>query len=265
MSNTISRILEKYRDKGPGPLSTALLLGGAAYGTSRLAWPTVVETLRSVGRPVGRGIYGGGSEGDAEWNEAMDKMRSNPVYRHWIPAAIGLVAAGGASVLFGGRGLGSWGTTPTARESSTYVKSPVDFKKAASSGILPGDGYITSLDWDKSLNLGLARDMFSPSVTGLENENYARHMGTAIVSDAALRQHTRRPTLGSIFDSAVDKLDKKLSFGGLANVAVRSAIANSAARLFTNALGSVSDLSPAVRQNIIDTGTWAGAITSILD
>ena len=71
--------------------------------------------------------------------------------------------------------------------------------------------------------------------------------------------------MGGIFDSAMDKLDKKLSFQGLAKAGVRTVVANSVANLFTSALDTMVGLSPEAQRTIIDTGTWAGAISAILE
>lgn len=88
-------------------------------------------------------------------------------------------------------------------------------------------------------------------------------MGTAIVANAG--QGARNTSLGSIFDSAVDKIGTKLNMAGIANTALNATAAYATASLFTNAVGTMMGLPKQTRDNIISAGTWAGAISSILE
>ena len=90
-------------------------------------------------------------------------------------------------------------------------------------------------------------------------------MGLSIVNNAALRGGTEHPTLGRLFDSALDKMETKLTVNGVTDIAVKSAVANTTARLFTGALGAVCGMNDRTRQKLIDAGTWAGAIAAILE
>jgi hypothetical protein len=93
---------------------------------------------------------------------------------------------------------------------------------------------------------------------------YERNFGTAIVANACNRQGTSRPTLGGIVDSAIQKFDNKLNWQGVASTAVAATIANAQANLFANALGTMFDLDKGTRNKLIEAGTWAGAVRSIL-
>ena len=82
-------------------------------------------------------------------------------------------------------------------------------------------------------------------------------MATAISSDN---------TLVTLASSAYKtKIENKLSWGGAMDVALKSAVSNVTARLFTGALGAVCDMNDKTRQALVDAGTWAGAISAILD
>ena len=287
--NPISRALQAYQKAVPSPLLHAALLGAGAYGLTRLGWRPIVETTRSLARIPGRAL---GGMSDGEWDEAMDELSADPSLSRWIPAAIGALAAGGTLAAhyrpnkqYGG--LLSWNantkyyknpadrflapdtsnqfTQPTKMENVWLdsLRKTSSLSKEADSPYLYGN-YVPTTDFAKALNASSAVDLFVNDPY-LQNQDYVRNLGTAIVTNAAMREGTSRPTLGGVFDSAVDKIDKKLSFEGLASVGVKSLIANSAARLFTGALGAMTDLDPKARQNIIDAGTWAGAITAILE
>lgn len=287
--NVVSRALQAYQKAVPSPLLHAALLGAGAYGLTRLGWKPIVETTRSLARVPGRALAG---MSDQDWDAAMDELGSDPSFGRWIPAAIGALAAGGTLAAhyrpnkqYGG--LLSWNAntkyyqnpaerflapdtsnqfTPLSAREDHWVKllrKTGSLDKTADSPYLYGN-YVPTTDFSKALNAVSAVDLFVNDPY-LQNQNYVRNLGTSIITNAAQREGTSRPTLGSVFDSAVDKIDKKLSFEGLASVGVKSLVANSAARLFTSALGAMTDLDPKARQNIIDAGTWAGAITAILE
>ena len=89
-------------------------------------------------------------------------------------------------------------------------------------------------------------------------------MGISILADAQNREGSSNVSLGAIQDSATDKFKTKFGFEGIGNIAMRSMLANAASSMFATALGAVSGLSKDNQRRIIDAGTWAGAISSII-
>lgn len=267
--NFISRAFEGYKKIAPNPLTSSLLVGAGAWGLSRLGWNPIVETIRSVARVPGKAL---GGMNDEEWDAAMDELKSNSKYKRWIPAAFGALAAGAHTFAsytpherYGG--LLHWNGTPSGYQDSKQKYLYPTQKKIASvkeANDFSYNGYIPEFDFSKPVNFRHAQALFTNDPF-LQNEQYVKNMGTAIVASAAQRAGTNNPTLGSVFDSAVDKIDKKLTFEGLTSIGVKSVISNSAARLFTGVLGTMMDLSPEARRNLVDAGTWAGTITAILD
>lgn len=283
--NIISKAFEGYKSVVPNPLTSAILAGAGAYGLSRLAWNPIVNTIRSLARVPGKSL---GNMTDEEWDEAMDELQNNSSYKRWIPAAIGALAFGGHTLAsytpaerYGG--LLHWNGTPSGYSNPTqkyihpdatrqFTNTQQVFNPHAShtaslhkqADLYSYDGYIPSFDFSKPVNVRQAASLFTNDPY-LQNEQYVKNMGTAIVTAAAQRSGTNNPTMGSIFDSAVEKVDKKLSFEGLTSIGVKSVISNSVARMFTNVLDTMMDLSPEAKRNIIDAGTWAGTVTAILD
>ena len=272
----ISRGVQRYRSLVPSPAVQAFLLGGAAMGLSSLAWKPVVETARSLGRVPGRAIS---RMSNAEWDEALDEIRDDPKYRRWLPVALGGAAGLAALGLsyapnreYGG--LLNWEapvkTNPKQALGSrlSYLQHTPAFTKGAglkkrANDLFEYTGYVPTLDLSDTINARSATSLFTNDPF-LQNDDYVRNLGTSIVTNAAIQQHSNTPTLGSVFDSAVDKIDKKLSFSGLADVGVKSVISNATARLFTDVVGTMTNLTPDTRRNLVDAGTWAGTITSIL-
>lgn len=243
----ISAAYSKYKDTVKSPLVTAAILGGGAYLAGIAAWGPTVETLRALGRRPGRRMFGDGKEADDMYDKTIDELKNDSSLKRYLPAALA--------------GLAAFVPLYSANNILTYRDA---LKKKASLDAMDSMSYLQQLDWGQPINARQANSLFADD-EHLDKDQYARHMGMAIVNNAALSNHTGTPTLGNIFDAATDKIEKKLTLGGLANVGVRTVVANSAARLFTGALGSVMDLSPQARRNIVDAGTWAGAVAAILD
>ena len=249
----IGYLSEGFQKYGPPPWLTALAVAGLTYGGLRQGWGSAVETIRSIGRPFGVKHLGGEKDpkANARWNMAMDKLKNRSDLRWKLPA----ILSGGTLLA----ALYAFHRPDRKNYRLTDWNAPLAKKSS-----LDPSGYIPSFDYSSTIGLNTANSLFNND-PNLADYPYSRHMGTAIVNDAALREHTSRPTLGGILDSAVNKIENKLSFSGLANVGLKTMVANSAARLFTGALSTVCDLSPSAREKIVDAGTWAGAITSIFE
>jgi hypothetical protein len=270
--NFISRGIQAYQSVVPNPAAQALLAGGALYGLSRLAWNPIVNTIRSLARVPGKAMSG---LSDEEWDEAMDELESNSKYKKWVPVAIGGLAAAGSFLPSFKANKQYWGLGQWNPRTSYYHrdKNQLGFNsglpKAGSvqkcaEDLFSFDGYVPAVDFSQTVNTRNAVDLFTNDPF-LKNHQYAKNMATAIVADAANRTGTNNTTLGTVFDSAVNKIENKLSFSGLAEVGVKTVLANAGARLFTGALGAMTGLSPESQRTLIDAGTWAGAITAILE
>lgn len=269
--NFIAQGWNAYKKAVPSPLISALLVGGGIYGLGRLAWGPSVETVRAIARYPGRKMSGLTSE---EWDIAMDNLKQHSTYRKWLPAVFGAAATAGvlAGHYKGNKswgGLGSWNPDnklkPDYNSDTVYAgTSTGSGQYKESSDMYSYDGYVNDTDFSQVVNISKANSLFSND-PHLQNNPYVRNMGTAIVNNAAIQAGTQQPTLGNIFDSATQKISNKLSFQGLTEIGVKSVISNATARLFTGALGAMVDLNPAARSNIIDAGTWAGTIISILE
>lgn len=261
--NPISTGVQWWKQHGLNPLGTAALLGAIVYGKNRAMWGPSVELLRSLGRPIGSRVLGS----DDEWNASMDRLRDDSSYKTWLPMALGLMAAGGAAGLMyrpgeEAGGLLEWDAKSKPMRTVKYVDPNVRLMGKTASYLT--DSYVQDLDWAKPVDSRVAKALFTNDPR-VQNDAYARNMGLSIVNSAVNASGSLHPSLGNVFDSALDKFEKKVTWSGMADVAVKSAVANTAARLFTGALGAVCGMGDKTRQALVDAGTWAGAITSILD
>ena len=263
MSKPISNAWAKYKSLGVPPiLETALLAGGGWWATKKM-WNPIANTIMSLARfPAKKlGIT------EEELKEADRKLHEDPLYKKWIPIGVATLLAGGKTALdwrsnerFGG--LFGHDAKPTA--------AAMNPEHTWKQGMTKNESVD---DWSNSFTLSNGQDMsqrcnmggMTPLFQDPQLTPYSQNMGTAIINNAANMSGVSNPTLGNIFDSAVDKFKSKLTFGGLAEVGVKTVIANSMANLFTSALGTMTDLSPATQQRLVDMGTWAGAINAIMN
>lgn len=260
--NWIAKAYRGYQRVIPAPAAQAALVGGLAYGAGSLLWNPMVSTMKSLGRRPVSLMTGMPVE---EWDAAMEEMRTDPKYKRWLPLVLGATAAVGSTALtykpskvYGGQF--SWNARNSLKGRANNV-SP----QSKTQSDLYNDS-VNSLDFSeltKAIDAKGAVDLFNND-PALQNNQYARNMGTAIVMNAVRNEGTYKPTLGGIMDSAADKLSNKLSFDGIVSVGAGALIANAQAQLFAGALGTLMTLTPSARERVIETGTWAGAITSIL-
>jgi len=264
--NPIASSWSWYKQHIPSPLASALLLGGLTYGAGRLAWGPVVETVRALGRPFVRKGNAKNTAALSEWDESMDELKNNSRAKNRVPLMAGAVMiAAGLMATYRPRerhyGLLDWDAPMVHITNDRHLYYKPQTKTAALNLTSP---YTAPIDWNKPINQRMATGLFNND-PHLSDDPYVRNFGTSIINNAAISNHTRTPTLGNIFDSAVDKINKKLSFGGMLGTATQAVLANGASRLFASALDTMVGLSPGVRQGIVDAGTWAGTITSILN
>jgi hypothetical protein len=203
-----------------------------------------------------------------EYDQAMDELKEHPTYRHIVPAAIGVMLGGASLIPAWNRkeswnGVMSWNPDPKAHEatgSSDYMSPGIG--KHGSFDLQPSDYWCNNmavdLDYSKTVGGNDVYNMFS------KLPDYERNFCTAVTANAQQMDQSRNIRLGTLQDSMAEKLSNKLSWEGVANVAARSVISNTAARLFTNAVDAVVGLDPDTKRNIVDGSTWAGAISSIL-
>lgn len=279
--NIIAKLLAGYKKVVPNPLVQAGIAGLGVYGLTRFGWNRVNETLRSLGRPTIKKWFG---LSDDQWDTAVDNLQYDSKLAKWVPVGLGLTGAAlGLLPSFSPYkkhyGLTKWdapftyhkadGSYATKRNANSSAFTPMSKTQSAmtkaASQFFNSTGYdINQLDVNKIVDVSAAKSLFSND-PNLADDSYTRNFGTAIIANAANATGINNPTLGNILDSAVDKVSNKLSIQGIADVALKSVVANTTATLFTGVLDTMLDLSPTTRRNIIDTGTWAGTIGAILN
>ena len=243
-----------------GPLGASLLIGGAGYGLGRVFWNRLVSAGGSLGRIPIRKMTG---MSDSEYDEAIQELKTDNRYKHIIPGAIGATLGLGTLGAFwnpnrAGKGVLSW--NPAVKTASS-LHCKEELEKVAS--FMSLDGFVPELNMQASIDARKAQSLFSNDPF-LKEDPYVKNMATSIVADGCIRSNSMNPTTGNVFDAAAGKLRSKFSLAGIADLGIKSMLANTGATLFTSALSAMMDVPKSTQKTIIDAGTWAGALTSIL-
>lgn len=249
----ISAALDPIRKITGSPLGLAAGLGLAGAGLGYGLWRNIVQTGGSLGRIPIKRMTG---MSDEEYDAAMEELADDKRYKWLIPGALATILGGGYLALRANPNQKHYGLT-------SWVPKTASLHKEADE-LWSYGGYVPDIDFSQVINARDAKSMFTNDPQ-LQNDPYVRNTGLAIINSAASRAGYINPTLGDIYDAARDKEKSKLSWAGVTNVAANTMLANATAHLFTSALGAVMPLSADTKRNIIDAGTWAAAITSILN
>ena len=190
----------------------------------------------------------------AQMEQGLDQMENSWVGKHGIPIALGLAPAAVALAMNVTPrqpyyGLNSW-----------TVKKKAALKKIAS--LWQANGYQPQIDFSQTLNPNTVVSMIQHNPF-LKDSPYQRNLGTSIIT--AAKAYGNQTTLGSIYDSAVNKFDTKLKFEGVTDKAVKSLVQGSLAGMFTDVVGSVMGLPQPVRGQVANTVGFAQALYSILN
>lgn len=253
-------VAQPVRTISGSPIGLAAGVGILGAGGGMLAYRQLVDTLRSLGRLPARKLFG---MSNADWDYTMDEAKNTKSYRYIMPTAAGLLAAGGILAFNynpreSGNGLTSW--YPEIKTAG--LKKVAAFHKFADDMFTYG-GYVPSIDFSKPVDVRVARDMFDNN-PHLKDDPYVRWSGDAILNRAANDAGVYNPTLGQIQTTATNKFMDKFTLAGVADIGIKTALANAAATMFTDVVGTVATLDPDTRRNVIDGTTLATALISIL-
>lgn len=249
---TVSKLFDPVRQHVSNPLVLAAGLGLLGAGAGALIWPNAAYTFGSIGRYPIRKMTGMSAD---EYDEALDELATDSRYNYLVPAALGTIAAGGYLSLRANPNQKNYGLTAWAPKTASLHKEADELWTYGS--------YVPNIEWDQVINANDAREM-ADNDPRIASQTYVKHMYDSIINNSAMNAGYANPTLRDVYQSTASKIKSKLSWQGVTGVAANTMLANATAHLFTSALGAVMPLSKETKRNLIDAGTWATAIKSIL-
>lgn len=287
-SNILSDIYSKYQEHVKSPLVQSAILGGitvpAVYLTNRL----IYNRLKRLAQDPRAAMLAGLTPQQAV--ESLQEFQNSKFNKHVLPwlagaAMFGLSAAPHVDLKQPYWGLNKWypaaeavkdaakETTKKEEASEDIYKDPHEkqwgqqqrgqqknayLKKIAMWG---GQGYQPHFDFDTPLTQRTAADLLANNPY-IKDKDYERNLGTSIIMAAPA--YGGQTTLGGVYDSAVNKFQKKLNMQGLAGSAVKGAVAGGLASMFTDTLGAVIGMPDPLRRSVANTVGFAKAMCTIL-
>ena len=256
--NIISNLYKKYQSAVPSPLHQSLLVGGLTVPVMYLANKFMYNRLKRLAQDPRAAMLAGLTPREAQ--QSLQEMENSTFNKHvvpWLAGALAFSASAAPNVNFDAPywGLTEW-YPKNKQEGETKTAA---LKKYAS---LWGDeAYQPTFDFNTPVLQRTAVDLFANNPY-IQEQNYQRNLGTSIIMGAPA--YGGQTTLGNIYDSAVNKFDKKLSLSGLAGSAIKGTIAGGLAGMFTDALGAVVGMPDPLRRSIANTVGFAKAMITIL-
>ena len=258
--NILSSIYKKYQKAIPSPLHQSLLLGGLTVPAMYMANKFIYNRMKRLAQDPRAAMLAGLTPQQAQ--ESLQEMQNSTFNKHvvpWLAGALMFTASAAPNVDFESP---YWGLTkwyPRDGKPAKNVTKTSALQKYAS---LWGDqGYQPSFDFSTPVLQRTAVDLFANNPY-IKEQDYQRNLGTSIIMGAPA--YGGQTTLGNIYDSAVNKFDKKLSLHGLAGSAIKGAVAGGLAGMFTDALGAVVGMPDPLRRSVANTVGFAKAMTTIL-
>lgn len=247
--NPISYLTNKYENFIDSPLKQAAILSAIFIPTAYALKNPIYRMMR------GYAMKRAGSPGQArkayddmnKWSNSWKAKWGLPILWGSIPAAVSLAA--NLDFHKPGAGLTQWQPQPIF-DRQTLTKTSSFYNE-----------YSPVSDFNTPVNpqylVGLIKN--NPL---LQDNSYAINLGSSILNAAPSTGFNT--TLGNVYDSALNKFDKKLSFQGLAGSAIKGVVSGSLAGMFTDVCGAMAGLPKSIMNPMSgDVGLITGVGTAL--
>lgn len=239
----------------PNPAVAALVTGGLLYGGTKLVYPWMSGAAKHVARRVG-----------ISSPEELDEIEHNinkPSTRTWLPAIVAALGAGGvlASTYRSSEHLpmGGWFVTWNDKRRTMPPKKG-SLKKTANDLFNWEIADQTSMDFHKMIPVRMAKDIV---MNDPNTEVYQKGNALSIINNASGGMDNGRMSAGSLFDSALNKVQQNLTLGGITDATVRGVIGYGVAKAFTNTMSTMVDMPKKVRDGIVSLGMISNVIQGL--
>ena len=257
----VSRIANLLQSVVPNPAAAAGIAGITLWGGSKLFYPQLKKAIKQLTTPPGQ-------TPEPEIPDELktpEQLEQEAKDERNIPIILGGLGIAGtlASQWSGAKGLPMGGLFSDWNDPKRYnpPKNPrrslTSMFKGASANFSWDINDQSTLDFGKIIPVRYAQDM-------VMNDPYTEiyHKGNAldIINNASRDGQDNKISAGSLFDSALNKVQKNLTAQGVVNAALRGTIGYGIAKAFTNTVATVTDMPKGLQDAIVS----AGMITNII-
>lgn len=272
---SVSEYIKPFKRLAPNPILAALWAGGLVYGASRLSYPLITGAAKHTAAQLGMG--------DPESQHDIDTNFNSSKYKKWVPIILGGLGAAGVlassynpspDLSYGGL-FNSWDDPRRAiskkrkeehlrrsnrihhMDSSSMIEERDRLAKTASDVFSWDINDQTYLDFGKMLPVRMAKDII---MNDPDSEIYQKGNALDVINNASRHNDNGRMSAGSLFDSALNKVQQNLTLGGIAEAGTRALIGYGVAKAFTSTMCNLIDMPKPLRDGIVS----AGMITNVI-
>lgn len=253
-------LIQAWKKATSNPAIAAGLLGLSTYGAAKLATPLIENAYKHISRKMNtKTVIGPDGKPHLVQEEPEELSERDKLS---IPYVLGIGATGATlasswrnnqGLPFGGL-FTSWDDPRRANPPKPKAKQAS--VKQATYNFSWDMNDQTEVDFGKLIPVRMAQSM-------VINDPYTEvyHKGNALdIINNASNGNDNKITAGSLFDSALNKVQKNLTAQGITNAVIRGAIGYGMAKAFTNTVSSFVDMPKGVQRAIVD----AGMITNVI-
>lgn len=259
--NPIATTFKAYKEIVPNPAVQSLLLAAIAVPVAYAAKKPFYATLRNVAADPRAASLLGMSTRDAV--QGVDQLENDFVGKHVLPWMVGLTPAAVSAFINADSRAKNFGLDTWEPYISPYQQAKLNNKKslAKTASLFQTAGYQPQLDFSQQLNRYDAVALMQNNPI-LQQSSYASNLGTSIITAAPYTG--AYTTLGGVYDSAVNKFQKKLQYQGLGSKMLKGAISGSLAGMFTDVVGTIFGMPQPLRRGISNSVGAGKALFQIL-
>lgn len=251
--NPIASVVQKYQRIVPSPAHQAAILLMAGIPIAYLANRPIVNIAKHVAADPRVAAVSGMS--NREMLQGIQQMQNNWVGKHAVPLAIGSLPAVTATML-------AMNSDAPYYNLDTWKPTEKTGRLEKLSSLWQTQGYQPVVDMSLPINRGTTMDIINNNPY-MQQSSYQKNLGVSIIAGA--NNQGNLTTLGSVYDSAVNKFDTKLSFQGVADKALKSTASGIMAGMFTDVIGSVMGMPQPMRRQVANSVGFGKALYQILN
>lgn len=260
--NPIAQIYRGYQKIVPSPIAQGAILAALTIPGTYLANRIIYNRAKRLAQDPRTAAAAGLTPQKAR--QTVQDIEDSPIMKHALPWGLGALAFTlGAyphlNTRFQNWGLTSWHPKLLDEYKQKGMNKTEKLQKLAS--LWGQSSYQPQLDLNAPVSQMRAADIFAKNPY-IQDHPYEKNLGTSIVMGAPA--YGNQTTLGGIYDSAVNKFDKKLSYQGFAGKAIKSVAAGTLAGLFTDTVGAALGIGDPGRRSLANSVGIGTALYNIL-
>lgn len=262
-ANPIAQTYARYKHIAPNPIAQSALLAAVLIPMAYAVKKPFYNQLKDLAADPRVAALLGVTPEDAV--RSVEEVQEGFMGKHVLPFTLGsavpvLALAANAHPKAKYYGLTSW-EPYISPQHKMGIKDAIQTGVTKTASLFQMDGYQPQIDMSQQLNRYDAVSLLQNNPI-LKQSPYAVNLGTSIVTAAPYTG--AYTTLGGVYDSAVNKFQKKLQYQGLGSKMLKGALSGSLAGMFTDIVGTVIGVPQPLRRSLANSAGIGTALYQVL-